>query len=545
MAVIKHISIKNSNYDAAVDYLTLKHDEFTNKPILDENGEKIPREEFLIDGINCDPFTFGRECEATNELFHKNQKREDIKAHHYIISFDPRDRDENGLTTERAQALAMNFAKRNFPGHQIIVCTHPDGHNSAGNIHVHIVFNSVRKTDVPMQDFMEREGDSHAGNKHHVTKQLLEYLKQETMSMCQEESLYQVDLLSPAKVRITDREYWAKRKGQAALDEENKRRAAQGIPPEQTEYKTKKDFLRDAIRSVLTDSTTFEEFVKKLFEQYGISVHESRGAISFIIPEQEKPIRGKQLGTDFEKKHIEEVLAENAKSHQAGPYHAYGIRLIVDLENCIKAQQNQYYARKVKIGNLKQMAGTLAFLQDNGIGSVEELSRLLSSTYSDFNEKQKALRSTESRLRDVNLLIKNTGQYLANKDAYKEYLASKNKKDFRERHRTELTLYEAARDYLKEHAPKETTADGKVKFRTPSINSLRAEKEKLTALKNQQYEEFSYVRTKYRELQTVANNVNQMLDLEHPIQKDLQQEQQSEPSQKNKSSQKKETGQSL
>ena len=150
MAVIKHISIKNSNYDAAVDYLTLKHDEFTNKPILDENGNKIPRDEFLIEGIGYDPFTFGRECEATNALFHKNQNREDIKAHHYIISFDPRDRDENGLTSERAQALAMNFARKNFPGHQIIVCTHPDSHNSAGNIHVHIVFNSVRKTDVPM-----------------------------------------------------------------------------------------------------------------------------------------------------------------------------------------------------------------------------------------------------------------------------------------------------------------------------------------------------------------------------------------------------------
>ena len=142
--------------------------------------------------------------------------------------------------------------------------------------------------------------------------------------------------------------------------------------------------------------------------------------LMFVIPEREKPIRSKHLGTDFEKKHIEEVLAENAKSHQAGPYQAYGIRLIVDLENCIKAQQNQYYARKVKIGNLKQMAGTLAFLQDNGIGSLEELSGLLSSTYFDFNEKQKALRSTESRLRDVNLLIKNTGQYLANKDVYKE-----------------------------------------------------------------------------------------------------------------------------
>lgn len=60
----------------------------------------------------------------------------------------------------------------------------------------------------------------------------------------------------------------------------------------------------------------------------------------------------------------------------------------------VNAKDGAYYARKVKIGNLKQMAGTLAFLQDNGIGSVDELSRLLSSTYSDFNEKQKALRST-------------------------------------------------------------------------------------------------------------------------------------------------------
>ena len=74
MAIIKHIAIKNSNYDAASDYLTFQHDEGTNKPILDENGNMIPREEFLMQGINCDPFTFGRECEATNALYGKNQR---------------------------------------------------------------------------------------------------------------------------------------------------------------------------------------------------------------------------------------------------------------------------------------------------------------------------------------------------------------------------------------------------------------------------------------------------------------------------------------
>ena len=120
--------------------------------------------------------------------------------------------------------------------------------------------------------------------------------------MCQKESLYQVDLLSPAKVKITDREYWAKRKGKAKLDEENKEKVAKGIAPEQTVYKTDKDFLRDAIHAVLSDSTTFESFVKKLFEQYGIAVHESRGTISYMPPGKEKGVRGKRLGTDFEKK---------------------------------------------------------------------------------------------------------------------------------------------------------------------------------------------------------------------------------------------------
>ncbi len=148
----------------------------------------------------------------------------------------------------------------------------------------------------------------------------------------------------------------------------------------------------------------------------------------------------------------------------------------------------------------------------------------------------------------MNLLIKNTGQYLGNKDVYKEYLASKDKKKFRESHRAELNLYEAARDYLKEHAPMRETADGKVRFMAPSIKLLCAEKEKLTALKNQQYEDFSYVRAKYRELQTVANNVNQMLDQNISLQRYQQQEQQSSQNrrrQEEKAAEQKKTGQSL
>ena len=85
MATVKHIKIKNQNYNAAVQYLTYQHNEFTNKPILNENGNMILRGEYLIDGINCSPFSFGRECAETNKAFNKNTGFNEIKAHRIII----------------------------------------------------------------------------------------------------------------------------------------------------------------------------------------------------------------------------------------------------------------------------------------------------------------------------------------------------------------------------------------------------------------------------------------------------------------------------
>ena len=165
MAILKHIASKNADYGEAERYLIFQHDEYTQKPILDKNGHMLIREEYYLDGINCDPFTFAAECQETNAYFHKNQAYNEIKSHHYIISFDPKDRDEHGLTGELAQQLGVEYAKENFPGHQALVCTHTDGHNGSGNIHVHIVINSIRKYDTEPQPYMEFDRDSKAGYK--------------------------------------------------------------------------------------------------------------------------------------------------------------------------------------------------------------------------------------------------------------------------------------------------------------------------------------------------------------------------------------------
>ena len=155
MATFKHISSKNADYGAAEQYLTFEHDEFTMKPTLDGNGRLLPRDNYRIASLNCDGEDFAIACMRSNLKYGKNQKREDVKSHHYIISFAPRDAADNGLTVDRAQQLGEQFCKEHFPGHQALVCTHPDGHNHSGNIHVHIVINSLRIAEVPLLPYME------------------------------------------------------------------------------------------------------------------------------------------------------------------------------------------------------------------------------------------------------------------------------------------------------------------------------------------------------------------------------------------------------
>ena len=202
LAVIKHIKSHNANYSDTLEYLLFQHDEKTGEMLQNELGQKILRNEFYLAGLNCNPDTFDIECRMTNEAFKKNRRRNELKSHHYIISFDPADVSECGLTGKRAQELCLEFAKKNFPGYQAVVVTHTDGGNHSGNIHTHIVINSVRKNAVARQNYMDKPNEEKAGYKHRSTNRFLEHLKKEVMAMCEREGLHQIDLLSPAPEKI-------------------------------------------------------------------------------------------------------------------------------------------------------------------------------------------------------------------------------------------------------------------------------------------------------------------------------------------------------
>ena len=546
MAVIKHIASKNADYGESERYLIFQHNEYTQKPVLDENGHMILRDEYYLDGLNCDPFTFASECQELNSYYHKNQNFNEIKSHHYIISFDPKDRDEYGLTGERAQQLGLTFAKKNFPGHQALICTHTDGHNESGNIHVHIVINSIRKYDVPEEPFMEYACESKAGYKHHLSTAYLAHLKQEVMDMCQKEGLHQVDLLTPAERKITEKEYWAQRRGQKKLDKFNQKMREDGITPKETKYQTEKQFLRDAIDNAAGIAKSPEEFSKILEEKYRIIFKISRGRYSYLHPDRKKYVTGRNLGTRYEEDFLMKTFMENTKllskekeNVQEQPvsdtatnlqqalssdsslipvpfiFIKSDLRLVIDLQTCIKAQQSEAYAQKVKLTNLKQMAQTVAYIQEHGYDTRADFNTALTNAESQTSLARKKMKDTEQQLKNVNEQIHFTGQYLAYKDLYAQYRRSHNRNKFYEEHKAELSLYETALRVLKEKS------NGQ---KLPSMKSLYQEKDRLTELREVQRSDFYSHRDQERELRTVDANIDMILgkkpEQEHHIEKE-------------------------
>ena len=531
MATFKHISSKNADYGAAEQYLTFEHDEFTMKPTLDKNGQIVPRTGYLISSLNCGDEDFAIACMRSNLKYGKNQKREDVKSHHYIISFDPRDAPDNGLTVDRAQALGEEFCKTHFPGHQALVCTHPDGHNHSGNIHVHIVINSLRIEEVPFLPYMDRPADTKVGCKHRCTDAALRYFKSEVMEMCHREGLYQIDLLNGSKNRVTDREYWAQKKGQAALDKQNAPMIADSITPRQTKFETNKEKLRQTLRKALATAASFDEFSSLLLQE-GVTVKESRGRLSYLTPDRTKPITARKLGDDFDRAAVFAVLEQNAARAAEAPARSPdpprtikdrlqvaraeiaapkqdGVQRLVDIEQKMAEGKGRGYERWAKIHNLKQAAKTLSVYQQYGFTSPEQLEAAVDTAYQKMRQTSGELKALETKLQGKKKLQRQVLAYAQTKAARDGLRAQKSEKAraaYRQAHESDFIIADAAARYFKAH--------GITKL--PARKALQAEIEQLISEKDGLYNTYHEQKQRFKELQTVKRNIDQILRRDEP-----------------------------
>ena len=563
MATLKHINSKNADYGAAEQYLLFEHDEFTMKPVLDETGRLIPREDYRLSTLNCGGEDFAVACMRANLRYGKNQRREDVKSHHYIISFDPRDGPDNGLTVDRAQELGEKFCAEHFPGHQALVCTHPDGHNHSGNIHVHIVINSLRIEEVPFLPYMDRPADTKAGCKHRCTDAALRYFKSEVMEMCHREGLYQIDLLNGSKNRVTGREYWAQKKGQAALDKQNApsssqsplhsvsaygetsvRSLARPLPTQPaplglrggpdvlpTKFETNKEKLRQTIRAALSTATSFEDFSSLLLRE-GVTVKESRGRLSYLTPDRTKPITARKLGDDFDRAAVFAVLEQNAvratekaaaipeyprhgkngiqptKAPQTAPKQD-GVQRLVDIEQKKAEGKGRGYERWATMHNLKQMAATLNVYQEYGFTSPEQLEAAVDTAYQEMRQTSGELKALETKLQGKKELQQQVLAYAKTKPARDGLRAQKSQKArdaYRQANESDFIIADAAARYFKAH--------GITKL--PARKALQAEIEQLISEKDGLYNTYHEQKQRFKELQTVKRNIDQILRREEP-----------------------------
>jgi hypothetical protein len=390
----------------------------------------------------------------------------------------------------------------------------------------HIVINSLRIAEVPMLPHMDRPADRKAGCKHRCTDAAMNYLKAEVMEMCHSEGLYQIDLLNGSKERITEREYWAQKKGQAALDRANAPIAADGIAPRQTKFETDKAKLRRTIREALAAASGFDEFAALLL-RHGVTVKESRGRLSYLTPDRTKPITARKLGDDFDRAAVLSVLEQNAaraaekpaaiaeypgsikdrlrtKKEAKNAPNNDAVQRMVDIAAKRAEGKGRGYEKWATMHNLKQMSATLMLYQQYGFSSPDELDAAISAANTATQESLAGLKGLEAAIREKKELQRNLLGYIGTKparDGLKAQKSEKARRAYREQHESDFIIADTAARYFREH--------GITKL--PASKALQREIEQLTVQKNAGYNDYREKRQRAQELQTVRRNIDQIL----------------------------------
>lgn len=342
--------------------------------------------------------------------------------------------------------------------------------------------------------------------------------------MCHDAGLYQIDLLNGSKNRVTEREYWAQKKGQLALDQENTVLAEQGLPVKQTKFETDKEKLRKQIRSVLSSAVSYEDFSEKLLE-LGITVKESRGRLSYLTPDRTKPITARKLGDDFDKAAVLAAMDQNAQRtvlksayQQKSPVaptqkittmeqrvqNATQLRRMVDIEAKKAEGKGKGYEHWAKIHNLKNASRAYLQFKEMGFSSPEELASAYDAAHTHMTNVLAELKTVEKTIADKKELQCHVLNYYKTKDIREGLKACKNAKArqaYREAHESDFIILDAAKRYF----------DSLELKKLPSHKALQTEIEELIQKKNELYNEYHAAKEEDKKLGTVHHNIQQIL----------------------------------
>lgn len=239
-----------------------------------------------------------------------------------------------------------------------------------------------------------------------------------------------------------------------------------------------KQKLKQTIDRCVITVKDYDEFLKMMQEaDYEIKTGKY---ISFRAEGQERFSRAKTIEENYTEERIKErIQGRNPRKHQMQTERK-GASLIIDIQNCIKAQESKGYEHRAKINNLKETARVLNFLTENNLLQYSDLEAKVEDIRTSYARTGEELKSAEARLREVQPLIKNIGNYQRLKPLYDAFQKAKDKTSFRERHEAGLVIFDAAKSNL-------LAMQGGGKL--PSLKSLQAEQERLSQEQQRLYDE--------------------------------------------------------
>ena len=430
-----------------------------------KNPDKTNRGE-LVSSYECSPLTADEEFMLSKqqyELATGRRQKNDVIAYQIRQSFKPGE-----ITAEEANKVGYELAMRFTKGkYAFIVATHTDREH----IHNHIIYNSTALDGTrKFRDFFFSA----------LAVQRLSDL------ICLEHQLSVIEI-KPYRERQKRTLY----------------------PPKESN----RDRLCRVIDSVLDEKPKdYEDFLQKL-EQQGYEV--KRGKHTAVkCKGQKRFIRFRTLGTGYSEDEIKAVLEGKAKHqpYQKKPSKEQPFQLLVDIQGKMAAGKSFSYKKWATKFNLKEMSKTLLFLQEQKIGSAEELRERAAAATERYHAMGDSIKAAEARLTEIAVLKTHIINYAKTRDVYAAYRKAGYSKAFLKAHREEITLHKAAKAAFDEAGLQ----------KLPKVNELDAEFAELLTKKKAAYPDYRKARNEMQELVRAQKNVERFFAEEKPAQENEQ-----------------------
>lgn len=431
-----------------------------------QNPDKTQQGE-LVSSYECSPLTVDEEFMLSKrqyELATGRRQKSDVIAYQIRQSFKPGE-----ITAEEANKVGYELAMRFTKGkYAFIVATHTDREH----IHNHIIYNSTALDSTrKFRDF------------------LLSGLAVQRLSdlICLEHQLSVIEI-KPYRERQKRTLY----------------------PPKESN----RDKLCSVIDGILLNEkpASFEGFLQKL-EQQGYKIKREKYT-SVKGTRQKRFIRFRTLGAGYSENEIKAVIAGEAerRPHQKQPPKEQPFHLLVDIQAKLSEGKGEGYARWAKRYNLKELSKTLIFLQENKIGSIEEMQERVNAATAQYHELGDSIKAAEQRMTEIAVLRAHIVNYAKTRSVYDAYRKAGYSKKFLEEHREQITLHKAAKAAFDEANLK----------KLPKVKELDAEYAALLSQKKAAYPAYRKARDKMQELKKAQKNVELFFTEEKDTKEKLQ-----------------------